>query len=72
MPFKKKKTKKKTKNKLFKNFIKDLDKLDKCRKKYCNKYGMSNESDACVKRKCSSKLSKLNKKYRIRKKKPCI
>ena len=69
MPRTSKKSKKKSKGqKMFGKFIKDLEQLNKCRIKHCKKYGMGNESDKCVKKKCSRKLGKLNRKYSLRKK----
>ena len=61
-------TSKKSKKKLLNKFLKDLEQLNKCRIKHCKKYGMSKKSDTCVKKKCSRKLRKLNRKYSLRKK----
>tara|TARA_Y100000389_G_C17190704_1_gene378695 strand:- start:155 stop:427 length:273 start_codon:yes stop_codon:yes gene_type:complete len=46
--------------KAMKSFINELEKLNKCRIKYCRKYGRSNKSDECVKKHCKPKLSSVN------------
>ena len=45
-----------------KDFLKQLEQLNKCRIKHCRRYGRSNKSDTCVKKKCKGKLTSVNKK----------